>query len=178
MKQEKVASVYARTLWETANAQGVLGAVSDDMRSLSEAFGKLPDLQKQMANPITGADRKAALLQSVSAHLCPLTGKFLRLLETKNRLRALRDISGEYLALEESRRNVSRALVTSAVPLSQAQLDLLTGNLEAKYSGKKFILSNRIDPSLLAGFRIQVGDIITDASIRNKLDLLRQKLAA
>jgi F0F1-type ATP synthase delta subunit len=62
--------------------------------------------------------------------------------------------------------------------LAQDQLDKLSRGLEARRPGKKYILTNEIDASLIAGFRIVQGDTITDASIKHKLDLLRQKLAA
>jgi F-type H+-transporting ATPase subunit delta len=99
-------------------------------------------------------------------------------LETKNRFALLRAIAEEYIALEEARKNILRATVVSARPLAQDQIDKLARGLEAKRPGKKYILTNEIDASLIAGFRIVQGDTITDASIKHKLDLLKQKLAA
>jgi F-type H+-transporting ATPase subunit delta len=178
MKKEKAAVVYARTLLETAAAQGSQPQVSADMQALAETFRQLPALNKFLANPIIGADRKAQLLAAAASSFAALTRKFLKLLETKNRLSILRAIAEEYIALEEAGRNVLRATVTSAVPLAKDQIDKLAKGLEASRPGKKIILINQIDASLIAGFRIQQGDIITDASIKHKLDSIKQKLAA
>ena len=178
MKKDKAAAVYARTLLETAQAQSASEAVTADMRALAEAFSKLPTLRKFLSNPIRGAEEKARLLSPAASGFSPLTRKFLKLLETKNRFGILGGAAEEYLALEEARRNVLRATVVSAAPLSAEQLGRLTRGLEAGRPGKKFLLANQIDASLIAGFRIQQGDIVTDASLRHKLESLRQKLAA
>jgi F-type H+-transporting ATPase subunit delta len=178
MKREKAAVIYARTLLETAESKGELPKVTADMQALAETFRQLPALHKYLGNPILGADAKAKLLGTAAGSLAPLTRQFLRLLETKNRLSILRAVADEYIALEESRRNVLRATVTSAVPLAKEQIDKLSKGLETNRPGKKIILTNIIDKSLIAGFRIQQGDVITDASIKNKLEQLKQKLAA
>lgn len=178
MKKDKAAVVYARTLLQSAEAAGSQPAVTADMQALSEAFRQLPALRKFLANPIVGAERKAQMLSAAAKAFAPLTQKFLKLLEIKNRLGILRGIAEEYIALEEERRNVVRATVTSAVPLAKEQLDKLSKGLEAARPGKKVILNNQIDPTLIAGFRIRQGDIITDASIKHKLELIKQKLAA
>jgi F-type H+-transporting ATPase subunit delta len=178
MKRDKAAIVYARTLLETAAGQGSPAPVTADMQALAETFAKLPALKKYLANPILGADKKAKLLASAAGAFAPLTRKFLKLLETKNRLGLLGAIAEEYVALEEAGRNILRATVTSAVPLGKDQIEKLAKGLEARRPGKKIILTNPIDASLIAGFRIQQGDQITDASIKHKLEQLRQKLAA
>ena len=140
--------------------------------------GKLPVLAKFLANPIRSTEDKAALLAPAAAKFSPLTRKFLKLLETKNRLALLAGIAEEYIVLEEKKQNIERAVVYSAAALGADQLGKLGRALEAKRPGKKVILTNQIDASLIAGFRIQEGDTITDASIKNKLEIIRQKLAA
>jgi ATP synthase F1 delta subunit len=178
MKKEKAAAIYARMLLQAAEDHKAAEAVSSDIKALAETFRKLPELHKFLANPVRRAEAKAGMLDSVASKFAPLTQKFLKLLEAKNRFALLRAIAEEYIALEESRMNIMRATVVSARALGKDQLDRLAGGLEAKRPGKTYILTNQIDPSLIAGFRIVQGDMITDASIKHKLDLLRQKLAA
>ncbi|HKP94924.1 MAG TPA: ATP synthase F1 subunit delta [Fibrobacteria bacterium] len=178
MKKEKAAVIYARMLLQAAEDHQAAAAVSADMHALAETFRKLPALQKFLANPIRKSDEKAKLIGTAAAGLAPLTRQFLKLLEAKNRFALLRAIAEEYIALEETRKNILRATVVSARPMAQDQIDKLSRSLEAKRPGKKYVLTNEIDASLIAGFRIVQGDTITDASIKNKLDLLRQKLAA
>jgi F-type H+-transporting ATPase subunit delta len=178
MKQEKAAIVYARTLLEAAQDEKAADAVSADMHVLAETFRRLPGLHKFLTNPVRGSEEKARLLAAAADKFAPLTRKFLKLLEAKNRLALLRAIADEYIALEEAKRNILRATVVSAKPLAPDQIAQLAKGLEAKRPGKTYVLTNEIDPSLIAGFRILQGDQITDASIKNKLALLRQRLAA
>lgn len=178
MIKGRAASIYARTLLEAAADGAAAAAVSADMRALADTFGKLPVLAKFLSNPVRNSEEKAALLAPAVAKLAPLTQRFLKLLEIKNRLAILPGIAEQYLLLEEKRQNIERAVVYSAAALGAEQLSRLGRALEAKRPGKKIILSNQIDTSLIAGFRIQEGDTITDASIKNKLEIIRQKLAA
>lgn len=178
MIKGKAASIYARTLLEAAADGGAAAAVSGDMRALSDAFGKLPALGRFLANPIRNTEDKAKFLEPAAAKFAPLTRRFLKLLETKNRLALLPGIAEAYVALEEKRQDIERAVVYSAAALGGEQLNRLTRALEARRPGKQVILTNQIDASLIAGFRIVEGDTITDASIKNKLEIIRQKLAA
>ena len=178
MIKGKAASIYARTLLEAAADGKVAAEVSADMRALADPFKQLPTLGKFLSNPIRGAADKAKLLEPAAARFAPLTRKFLKLLEAKNRLTLLPGIAEAYVALEEKRQNIERAVVYSAAALGADQLNKLSRALEAKRPGKKIILTNQIDATLIAGFRIVEGDTITDASIKNKLDIIRQKLAA
>lgn len=184
MIKGKAAHIYARTLLEAAadgkSAGGGSAAaeVSADMRALAETFRKLPALAKFLSNPIRSTEEKAKFLEPATAKFAPLTRKFLKLLETKNRLTLLPGIAEAYVALEEKRQNIERAVVYSAAALGADQLNKLSRALEERRPGKKVILTNQIDSSLIAGFRIVEGDTITDASIKNKLEIIRQKLAA
>ncbi|MDQ3002519.1 MAG: ATP synthase F1 subunit delta [Fibrobacterota bacterium] len=178
MKKEKAAAIYARMLLEAAADHKAGDAVSADIHVLAETFRRLPDLHKFLTNPIRKSDEKARLLETALEKFAPLTRRFLNLLEVKNRLALLRGIADEYIALEEAKRNILRATVVSARAMAPEQLAKLAQGLEAKRPGKTYILTNEIDASLIAGFRILQGDMITDASIKHKLDLLKQKLAA
>lgn len=178
MKKEKAAVVYARTLLQAAEDEKAGEAVSADMHVLAETFRRLPGLHKYLVNPVVSTEDKAKLLASAADKLAPLSKKFLKLLEAKNRFALLRAIADEYIALEEAKRNILRATVVSAKPLAPEQIAKLAKGLEVKRPGKTYVLTNEIDPSLIAGFRILQGDRVTDASIKNKLALLKQRLAA
>jgi F-type H+-transporting ATPase subunit delta len=158
--------------------QKVQETVSADMRGIADTFRKLPALHKFLTNPVRGADEKAKVINAAASSVSPLSRKFLKLLEIKNRFGLLRGIAEEYLILEEQKQNILRATVVSAKPLEKEQIAKLSQGLERKRPGKTFILTNQIDASLIAGFRIVEGDSVTDASIKHKLDLLKQKLAA
>ena len=178
MKKEKAAAIYARMLLEAAADHKAESAVSADIHVLAETFRRLPALHPFLTNPIRKSQEKAGLLETALEKFSPLSRRFLKLLEVKNRLALLRGITEAYIALEEAKRDILRATVVSARAMAPDQLDKLTKSLEAKRPGKTYLLTNEIDASLIAGFRILQGDMITDASIKHKLDLLKQKLAA
>ena len=178
MKKDKAAAIYARMLLQAAEDHQAGPAVSSDIHAIADTFRKLPALHKFLTNPVRRSPEKAGMINTVASRFAPLTQQFLKLLETKNRFALLRPIADEYIVLEEARNNILRATVVSARALGQDQLNKLASGLEAQKPGKTYILTNEIDASLIAGFRIVEGDRITDASIKHKLDLLRQKLAA
>jgi F-type H+-transporting ATPase subunit delta len=178
MAKGKAAGIYAKTLLEAATDGKVSAEVSADMHALADTFRKVPALAKYLGNPIRSTEDKAKLLAPAAEKFSALSRKFLKLLEAKNRLALLAGIAEQYILLEEKKQNIERAVVYSAAALGADQLSKLGRALEAKRPGKKVILTNQIDTSLIAGFRIVEGDTITDASIKNKLDILRQKLAA
>ncbi len=174
----KAAAVYARTLLALAKSQGVEAAVTGEMQALSSLFAKEKAVVRALHNPALSGDKKTQLTQVLADRATPLTAKLLRLLATKNRLAVLPALADTYLRLEEKSRNIRRAKVISAVAMSAEQLKQLADLLAAKMPGSTYRLENTVDSNLVAGFRVEEGDRILDASLRHKLDSLRQKLAA
>lgn len=174
----KAAAVYARTLLELGSEKGNLGMLREDMEILRDVFAKLPELDRALNLPALSAEKKSAIAKSLAANASDLVTRLIRLLEIKGRLALLNSISIEFLRLEELRRNVRRARVVSALPLSAAQLELLSQGLSRRHPGQTYLLQNEVDPSLIAGFRIEEDDFVTDTSLRHKLTALRHSLAA
>jgi F-type H+-transporting ATPase subunit delta len=166
----KAAAVYARTLLELGSEKGILPALREEMASLREVFAKLPELDRALRLPALSLEKKNLLAQSLSTDASDLVKRLIRLLEIKGRL--------AFLRLEEERRRVKWARVISAIPLTAEQLQHLADGLSAHHPGFTYLLKNEVDPSLIAGFRIEVDDFVTDASLRHKLNALRYKLAA
>lgn len=174
----KATAVYARSLFELAEAKGQLASVKDDMEATLSVFSKTPNLRTVLRLPALSADQKAELLRPLATQASDLVRRFLRLLEMRGRVALLEDIAREFLRLEEARRNVLRAKVVSAIPMTAAQLGKLAEGLSARRPGKTYLLENEVDESLIAGFRVEEDDVVTDASLQHKLNALRQTLAA
>ncbi len=174
----KVTAIYAKTLLE-ACTPSTQALVLQDIQLLLETFKSFPRLQAVLENPVLANDKKMDLLKtSLLSKLQPLTQKFIHLLYHKNRFAYLSSISKQFLVLEENSRNILRATVVSAVKLSSEQLEKISSKLTARQPGKKFIIENTLDASLIAGFRIVEGDHITDSSVKAQLNVLKRKLAA
>ena len=176
--RHKAAAVYARTLLDVAGEKGVRDEILAEARALEEAFAGIPALARALELPALAADKKARLLAPIKDRASGLLKKFLRLLEIKNRFALLPPLCAEVLRLDEERRQIRRARVVSAAPLSAEQLQRLSAGLSSRAGGRAYLLENAVDAGLIAGFRVEEDDKITDASLRHKLNVLRLKLAA
>ena len=176
---QKAANVYAKTLLELAALKGQIDLVRADFESVLEVFAKTPGLERVLTLPMLSGEKKAQLVKPLADKGSDLLQRLVRLLEIKGRLLLLPSIAEAFVRLEEESRHIKRARVVSAVALSAEQLEKLAERLSTRLLGtpKTYILNNEVDPSLLAGFRVEEDGFITDTSLRHKLDGLRQQLA-
>jgi F-type H+-transporting ATPase subunit delta len=177
-RKSGAAGVYARTVLDLGADRGALPTLREDMEALREVFSKNPALRRALRIPALSTEKKALLLKPVADKASDLLRRLLRLLEIKGRISLIPEVVEEFLRLEEESRQVKRATVVSAVPLSEAQLQKLAQGLSGRRAGRTYVLRNEVDPDLLAGFRVEEDDLVTDASLRHKLNTLRQSLAA
>jgi F-type H+-transporting ATPase subunit delta len=182
---QKAAAVYAKTLLELAALKGQIDLVRADFESVLEVFEKTRGLESALTLPMLSGEKKALLVKPLAEKGSDLIQRLVRLLEIKNRLVLLPSIAETFIRLEEESRHIKRARVVSAVALDAGQLEKLAAKLASRLTGagadatgKTYILHNDVDPSLLAGFRVEEDGFITDTSLRHKLDGLRQQLAA
>ena len=182
---QKAANVYAKTLLELAALKGQIELVRADFEAVLDVFAKNPGLERVLTLPMLSGEKKALLVKPLADKGSDLVKRLIRLLEVKNRLVLLPSIAETFVRLEEESRHIKRARVVSAVALSKEQLEKLAAKLASRLSGagadasnKTYILHNDVDPSLLAGFRVEEDGFITDTSLKHKLDGLRQSLAA
>ena len=177
---QKAANVYAKTLLELAALKGSIDGLRADFESVLEVFAKTPGLERALTLPMLSAEKKALLVKPLADQGSDLVKRLIRLLEVKNRLVLLPSIAETFIRIEEESRHIKRARVVSAIALSTEQLEKLADKLATRITGtpKTYILHNDVDPSLLAGFRVEEDGFITDTSLRHKLNGLRQQLAA
>jgi F-type H+-transporting ATPase subunit delta len=177
---QKAANVYAKTLLELAALRGQIDLVRADFEAVLKVFAATAGLERALTLPMLSGEKKALLVKPLADKASDVVQRLLRLLEVKNRLVLLPSIAETFIRLEEESRHIKRARVVSAVALSAEQLEKLAAKLTARLTGtpKTYILHNDVDPSLLAGFRVEEDGFITDTSLRHKLDGLRQQLAA
>jgi F-type H+-transporting ATPase subunit delta len=182
---QKAANVYAKTLLELAALKGSIDGLRADFESVLEVFAKTPGLERALTLPMLSAEKKALLVKPLADQGSDLVKRLIRLLEVKNRLVLLPSIAETFIRIEEESRHIKRARVVSAIALSTEQLEKLADKLATRLTGagadatrKTYLLHNDVDPSLLAGFRVEEDGFITDTSLRHKLNGLRQQLAA
>lgn len=168
---------YARALMSIGTDDGSYEKLGREVRDLAGAMDQSSELTGVLANPaFPRAEREKvllAVLRRIGAG--PVVQNFTRLLLDRERLGRVPDISRELDAMIDDKVGRVSAEVTTAGPLSPAQLGQLKAALE-KLSGKTVQLEKREDPSILGGVVARVGDIVYDGSLRTQLEQLREQL--
>jgi F-type H+-transporting ATPase subunit delta len=169
-----LAGRYANAVFELAQDQKAVDAVSADLGSLRRALESSPDLARLVRSPVFGAEDQAkalkAILEKMGAH--PLTSKFVLLLAHKRRLFALIQVIAAYEHLIAKSRGETEAEITAARHLNDDEIAELKSVLKTGL-GKEPRLHSRIDPTLLGGLIVKIGSRMIDSSLRTKLDSLR-----
>ena len=169
-----LAGRYALAVFELAQEEKSVDAVSKDFVSLKTMMSESPDLMRLVRAPVFSREEQAAGMNGVMHRMeaSPLTRRFILLLASKRRLFALADIIRAYENLVSKQKGEVAAQVTSARPLSDDQVAELKAILKSKLS-RDIRLDARVDPSLLGGLIVQVGSRMIDSSIRTKLNGMR-----
>lgn len=164
---------YASALYDLAAEGNTVAAVENDLAALGQALAESEDLAALIRNPQIGRDAAAKALDGVAGllKLSPLTRNFLGVLAGNRRLAALPDIIRAFAAIASAARGEVKAEVTSAHPLSDAQLKALAAKLKAR-QGKDVTLSATVDPAILGGLVVKIGSTQIDSSIRTRLNTL------
>lgn len=177
MVNQTLARRYAVAIVQLAREQGVVGHVSADLQALTKIIGGPGLIHDFFVSPVVDRPAKERLLLQVfESRLHQVTLHSLLLLVRKRRETLLAAIVAEYLALERAAHGVEPLAIASARPLDTAERSRLVARLEDLY-GKKFDVAEIVDPSLIGGIRIMMGDRRIDATISGRLSALARELA-
>lgn len=168
---------YAAALYELAADNKAVAAVESDLEKLGAALAESADLAALIRNPQVGRDAAAKAMEGIGKllGLAPLTQNFLGVLSANRRLSALPEIVRAFAAIAAAARGEVTAEVTSAHPLSSAQLKTLTEKLRAR-EGKEVKVKANVDPEILGGLVVRIGSQQIDSSIRTRLNTLAQAM--
>lgn len=168
-----IADRYASALYELADEQKALDQVADDLRGFRAAMDESEDLTRLVRSPAIPRDDQAKALQAVAdkAGMSELSSKFLGLIAMNRRLFALDAMIKRFLEILAERRGEVTASVTSAAPLSDAQLAKVTDAVKQAV-GANAQIETSVDPELLGGIVVRVGSRMYDNSLSSKLQRL------
>lgn len=168
---------YASALFQIALAQQRLDAVEADLAGLDATLRTAPQFTRVLRAPTISRARKHELLDRAFAdRVQPITLRLLHLLVDKRREEIVGSLHGEFQRLLADYRNQMAAEVTTAIPLDDALRRQLRGTLEQR-TGKRIELRERVDPEILGGVVVRLGDTVLDGSIRAQLRRLRARLS-
>ena len=160
----------------SAKAEGVLDGVAESFAAVLAAVKDNSDLRTFMDSPSVRTEEKKELLQKVFGDAVePVLLKFFMLLLDKNRIENTRDIGEVFAELVEADKGVQHAQVVTAIPMPTDLAERLQAKL-ASYTGKTIILDNKVDPYVIGGVCVTLGDQILDGTVRTNLNLLAKSL--
>jgi ATP synthase F1 delta subunit len=173
---EEIAAVYARSLFEVAQEHNKLDTVRDELGAFADAVDANRELQTFFFSPyFSTAEKKDGLDRAVSG-ADPIVVNFLKLLIENHRTPAVFRVRRELDRLWREENKRLPVQVTSAVELDQATVTQI-GDRIAQQTGQKIDLSASVEPDIIGGIIVRVGNSILDASIRNRLEQLRKQVA-
>ncbi len=168
---------YASALFDLASEQKAVAAVETDLEKLGEALAASADLAAMIRNPQVSRDAAAGAMDGVAGllGLSQVTRNFLGVLAANRRLATLPEIVRAFASIAAAARGEVTAEVTSAHPLSTAQVKALAEKLKAR-EGKDVKIKATVDPELLGGLVVRIGSRQIDSSIRTRLNTLAQAM--
>ncbi|MCL2722938.1 MAG: ATP synthase F1 subunit delta [Polyangiaceae bacterium] len=172
-----IAKRYAAALLELGSEAGQLDALVDELGRAAEAYESSRELRSAFEDPLLSASAKKAIMHEVSDRLgLGVTAKnALALLVDRRRVRALPAIAVRLRELADQKRGIVRAEVLAAMPLSEDYFVRLQRELE-RVTGRRIALDRKIDPSLLCGVVVRVGDTVFDGSLVARLHQMKEAM--
>lgn len=173
---EEIADVYARSLFEVASEQDKLDVVRDQLGQVADAVAADRDLQTFFFSPYFSTAEKEDGLKKALVDVDPTVLNFLELLVEKHRMPAIMRVRRVFDTLWERENKVLPVQITSAVSLDP-EVVLQLGDRIGQQTGQRVELTADVQPDILGGIVLRVGNQILDASIRNRLEHLRRQVA-
>ena len=168
---------YAEAAFEVALADGTLDVWNEDLAYAAGVLG-LAQVEQIVDSPaVPLADRAALVARLLEDRVQPGALRLVDVLVTRGRASSLARVSEEFQRLLNDHRGIVMATVTSAVPLTSDETAAIRSRVEAM-AGSAVVLQTRVDPALIGGVTIQVRDQLLDASVRGRLERLRDQLHA
>jgi ATP synthase F1 delta subunit len=173
---EEIAEVYARALFEAAKENDVLDRVHDELGEVVDALEENDELKMFFFSPYFSAEEKKDAVDKVVSGADERMVNFLKLLAERHRLPVLFRVRSDFDELWAEERKLLSVSVTSAVELDDKLVKDIGKRIEEQ-TGRDVELSSRVDPYVLGGLVVKVGNMVLDASVRNRLEQLRKQVA-
>ena len=173
-----VAGRYASALFSLAREERKTDEVAAALASFDALIAESEDLQRLVRSPVFSAHEQVTALTAIleRAGVAGVAANFIKLVATKRRLFAIRDMIRDYGTLNDALSGVARAEVTSAAPLSDANVAALKETLRVASGGKDVRLTAKVDPAIIGGLIVKLGSRMVDGSLKTKLNAIRIRM--
>jgi len=173
---EEIAQVYSRSLFEVAKEHDKLDRVQDELGAFADALAQNRELSVFFFSPYFSTQEKEDGLQRTLVDADPTFVNFLRVLIENHRLPLIHRIRRQFDVLWDHENRRLPVEVTSAVALDRSVIESLESRI-LEQTGQNVQLESKVDPDILGGIVLRVGNSILDASVRHKLEQLRKEVA-
>jgi ATP synthase F1 delta subunit len=173
---EEIAQVYARALFEVAKEHDLLDEVRDELTAFAEAVHDDRGFAVFFFSPYFSTEEKKEGLKKAVTGAPPVFMNFLEALIERHRMPVIFRIRDRYQDMWEDERDLLPVQVTSAVALDESTVASI-GKRIGEQTERTVELTSKVDPDILGGIVLRVGNVILDASIRNRLEKLRKQVA-
>lgn len=177
MNDGLIPSRYAKALYKLAVENGDCDEIYEQLRALSSRYTAIDELKRVMLNPYIPAEEKGkVMLLAAGAKPGSSLDKFILLIIRNNRAEFLRKIALSFVDLYREKHNIAKVEVTTAAQLPDDEIQAIIGIVKKQLGEVTLETSVEIDPELIGGFTVKVGDVLLDASVKNELKKLRLNL--
>jgi F-type H+-transporting ATPase subunit delta len=170
---------YANAMADIALAQGAAEPAAKQLRDFGAAYAESAELRTLLASPAVSIEAKHAVLEKIVARLgaSKIVRNFLFVIADHRRSNLIPEVIAAFHEVIRQRQGIAEAAVSSAIELSAAQKKEIAATL-MRVTGKKIEAKYALDPALLGGAIVRIGDTIYDGSLRSRLNEIRARLAA
>ena len=175
MRGTRAALRYAKATLAYAEQAKATQAVAKDMQMLHSLVNENNELQSTLENPLLASADKQSILKALSTNVCPQTVQLFSLLASNNRLSLLGATAKQFLTLYAHQQGQISAVVTTSIPLTPALKKAVLEKAKT-LTQKQIQLENKINPDILGGFVLKIGDLQYDASVVHQLKAIKTTL--
>lgn len=176
MAGTRAAIRYSKAILDIAQAKQVAEAVNNDMKLIGQTIASNEELSAFIQNPTTKVELKEQALLEVFSSVNGVTKGLFHLLFENKRFEILEGVASEYNKLFDVMNGVEVAQVTTAIPMDAALEAKVLAKI-ATLSDQKIQIVNTVDPTIIGGFILRIGDKQYNASVANKLQVLKRELS-
>ena len=173
---EEIAEVYARALFEAAKDDGVLDRAREELGQFAEALDEDRNLQVFLFSPYFSSEEKKDGIRRIVSDADERVLNFLELLAERHRMPAVFRIRRIFEDLWADENKLLPVVVTSATELDAGLVEDIGKRIEEQ-TGRRVELASKVDPDVLGGLMVRVGNMVLDATVRNRLEQLRKQVA-
>lgn len=175
MVGSRAAVRYAKAILDVANQKGQAERVSEDMKNISQAISESQELKLFLENPIHKGEVKLNALKEIFANTTEDTKSLFNLLLQNKRFDILGDIARKYNVLFDELKGNEIAYVTTAVEMNEDFKAKVLEKVQELTNKKQVVIENIVNPEIIGGFIIRIGDKQFNASVAEKLEKLKRE---